>query len=377
MFQKSYKEHIKAWKKISEPDELTSKKIIHNAPAYTEYLVDLSSRLPDYESTKWWYNKTQGDHYSYELEEKLFDHKDEIRKDTYHELRTIWLKKIYRLSYITDDFFTGYFLAKLLLPNTSSISSLFHFGYTNRHITTGFLHCAKNMKKRVEIYGADNYRANTQYLNGITKDGNLLNPNTLKSIRNQISGKTDKLTYYICDINPKTNAHLYNSLAIALSDVSDTSVIRLPELHNWDTCIMINFFILVLTQFDTVMLFKTPWGSKPRYYLILSDNDPLNTAEMTKYMCFLTALAKNKKLNLYPKYALEEELRKPVTEQSILLATILEINNKIRSLVKINTQTNPAEVNTIWIEKIMGETFDDIEQTENEIDSPRPNFVKK
>jgi len=269
-----------------------------------------------------------------------------------------------------DDYLTGYYFAKCFIKPILKLNSCasFHFGYANSQFLPSIKKCLgkQQLANRWAWYGADissdsqshsNSNHPSNILNGIDKSGDISNITTIKSIRNQLSlVLNDKLGFYICDIYPINITYLFNSIVIPLMDVDKNgfSILRLPDPHTWDVysnTTIVNFILFVISHYHIVKIFKTPWGEKARYYLIISKPKSVFTqAHYTNFIRYLEELDRvcnnnsNSMIHLYSQIVFDndEEL-----DQWIL--SLMKIRN---SLITYDQQLTTTEANTIWLENL-------------------------
>lgn len=387
MFQKTYKDYIKQWKKAVEEEKKLNESTIDSTlsdspfPEYTVRLTINQETAKECNLTKYWYKQGREVKFTYELKvfENIPDQKQTETKNTYKELvgHNGWLSSIYGAT-VTDDFLTGYYFAKYWLSTLSDVALTgFYFGASKRQLHNGIQYYFDSKKKKLTCYYADHQHVKPYYLNGITKSGDLTNLDVLKSIRIQISNVTSDLSYYICDINPKTSVHLYNSLFLALTDLSakGIAIIRLPSPTQWSTIgntALFNFLLLATIRFKTVHVFKTPWGLVPRYYLIASNPTKFSSAENVTYYKYLIDLKNNKVINFFHDMLYDDE----TTIGESLATHITYVNALFDKLIKYEETINTEEANSKWLDTVLEQYTDKASDSSDELSSPKP-FNKK
>jgi hypothetical protein len=175
--------------------------------------------------------------------------------------------------------------------------------------------------------------------NGVTKSGDISSVSVIKSIINQLLD-IDELSFYVSDVYPKTMVHLFNSLIIPLMRVvpDGFSVIRLPDAHTWDDydTMIVNFFLLVISQFDVVKVFRTPWGTKARYYLIITGKRTFTAANYTNLL----------------KYNERSCIKNiPLFSKKLDVSPLINFFNQLQNnLLDSYEYLEPADANTIFID---------------------------
>lgn len=246
-----------------------------------------------------------------------------------------------------SDFLTGYFLAKILLRlNIEESIVSFHFGCSGQlPMIQGIEEFLGKKASKWQWYGADikQYKLLSNYLNGINNAGDVSNSGSLRSIRNQLADKLQyKLSFYICDIYPASPKHLYGSAIIALLDVDKKgfSVIRIPDPSEWCGRGILNFILLMCTQYETVRIFKTPWSNK--YYLIVLE--PKEVFSTQKYTTILKFMDTETDSNLFNNSIMDTDQIRD------WLSDFIKTKDKIMNTsVKLTTN----EANTLWLEGVL------------------------
>jgi hypothetical protein len=262
---------------------------------------------------------------------------------------------------ITDDFLTGYYLAKTYIDPQNVFkhrTESFHIGFANRSLVDGILAYIKTHGKSTalcEQYGTDlkvNPDYTDKYITGFSRNADYTNINVVRSIKNQFGEKLSdaQLSYYTCDVYPKTPQQLFSSLLIPLTSLekTGTSMVRLPNLSALsDYTSIINILFLVISCFKLVHVFRTPWGIKPRYYLITStykNQKPLAQAIYTDIIAYISSGTNAQLFN-----------QTIFTDNYENYSSII---NMIRTFLTacvppIDSITNHSEANDYFINKIM------------------------
>lgn len=225
---------------------------------------------------------------------------------------------------VNGDFLLGYYLGKaFIVPNLietlkagveKSIKS-FHAGISSDGINRGIWYYILAYNKLHpkapilwEFYGCDKRTIpeyKTKYLNGVSKKCDVHSYNSIRSINIQVPEKLGLVDLFIDDVKPKSVAQLTLQLILAGGLVKDTgfSFIRLPL--NWLSHFtpIVNLLIYCISTYQVVKIFKTPWGEKPKLYLLLAkpNHKAIYPAVLTGLAKYAEASEQNPKLNLYNK----------------------------------------------------------------------------
>lgn len=322
MFQKSYKDLLKELEKKNAKEESKQKvSALEDIQLFPSYVFDISNTYSELIDCRYWYKKAFVKKHIYSIDVYNNEsNKENKQENCYKELLGVngWMAAIYNLPVVTDDYMTGYYFTKLFIApvkNNAIIQSL-HFG-TNRQFLSGMEKCLGKKVSKWKWYGTDVYPINEykkQYINGIDKIGDVNNINTIKSIRNQLSNiLVHKLSFFIQDIYPTNLVTLLNSILVPLTDVDESgfSIIRLPDPHTWDTSFdgthILNFLLLCVTQYDLVKIFKTPWGFKAKYYIILAKpKEKLSMQKLTTLIKYIEDVTKTPNINLFHQIIFDE-----------------------------------------------------------------------
>ncbi len=184
----------------------------------------------------------------------------EAHYDSFSEIPE-WLRTINDIE-CDADYMTGYYLSKYVMPNKPTV---YYCGCAKRVIIEGM-----NSYQPVDWFGTD---INFDGVKSITGSSDLEDYNVVRSLKNN----TRRFNVFLCDIYPKTRV-LFAS--IILAQMAPLAIIRLQEI---DTDV-INFLSLCAAKYGHVRIFKTPWGEKPRYYLLLSKPRTFNSGCVIKYL---------------------------------------------------------------------------------------------
>lgn len=198
---------------------------------------------------------------------------------------------------VNDDFLTGYYLAAVfIIPNiidnlisgTAKNLKSFHPGITSDGIIVGIKYAFANYNKHHptdgihwEFLGCDVRRVSqykTKYLNGVTKNCNIFDINSIRSVSIQVEEKLDKLDFLISDIKPASIADMTSQLILIHSLVQQKGISVIRVLNDWYTSYtqMVNLLVYCISSYSVVKIFKTPWGVVGKLYLVLSQ--PKNKA---------------------------------------------------------------------------------------------------
>jgi hypothetical protein len=169
--------------------------------------------------------------------------------------------------------------------------------------------------------------------------GDITEINVIRNVNNQLYDDVPKkLTLYISDVYITNIYSLFKLLIIPLMNVQDEgiSIIRIPDPHTWVVVDIVNLLFFVATHYKIIKIFKTPWGTKTRYYLMFSEL--VNVFDNKEYINILNYLETDKS-----QYHTQESITKVET----FIPMVLELQQKLINVEKYE------DVSINWIEKIM------------------------
>jgi hypothetical protein len=383
-YKLTYQDYIRKFKKQNKNDD-EKKRDISVITEFSSYMFDISSNEFNPIDSLYWYKKSFISRHRYSLithyshqpqdQHQKFIPKVNNQIDYYSELvgENGWLSSYYNKIINTADFLTGYYFAKILIRIRKGELNSFHYGCADNQLIKGIAFQLKSYMGKWNWYGADKVmkpKINKKYMdnrkitnhsniiNGITQTGDICDINVIKSLRIQIEDAVEKkLSFYIADIYPKTLKMLYNSIILAFTNVDDNgfSVIRMPDPHEWNSSnslnAVINFIILLITQFHVVKLFKTPWFTRAKYYIILYK--PKQNFPMSRYTSLIKYISSldndnddnDEILPLFNEayFNKEEGIRQYATD---LITTMNLLIDHFHTI-------SYEEANEIWMERIM------------------------
>lgn len=208
---------------------------------------------------------------------------------------------------VDSDFLTGYYLAKFHL-NIPQIMTSFHAGISKDSMIQGMYHAVLKLRPKAkwQMFGCDAHPI--QKYKNISKNGirlpcDVYDINTSNSINLQLSESIlyKSVDLYTCDIRSNSAADLLKQLILIREYLTNDArlVLRLPL--NWNSCYtaMQTILLFCASQFKTIKVFKTPWGSIPKYYLILNGfKELINTQKHAILRTYLDALNTNPNIPL-------------------------------------------------------------------------------
>lgn len=326
-FKLTYRDYIRKFK--NEQKEKNKERLdLSNNTYFIKNIFDVTTKYDLIEREYWYKQSFIKDHY-YNLDVFKSGVTENKQYNCFSELvgKNGWLAAIYKESIITDDFLTGIYIAKEFIRNRDQLSNWFYYGCAKTQLAKGinaeldktatkfikygadirYQHKIKKIKKenfdykkarqlKLSALDMDLQERNiitdlNNIFNGITKTGDISDINVIKSIVNQLN-EIDDLDFYICDIYPKNFVMLYNSVIIPLMNTKSKgfSIIRMIDANEWDEkeTMIVNFLLFISSFFSIVKIFKTPWGNKARYYLILSDKQKFTTSYYTNLVKYIT-----------------------------------------------------------------------------------------
>jgi hypothetical protein len=386
-YKLSYRDHIRKFKAQKEESDLKLSDL-SEIKYYPTHIFDINLGTSTSIPKGYWYKKCFRRDHEYKLDAFATDITENFQLDCYAELHGTngFISGHYDMDHVTTDFMTGMYFAKALIRVRDENANWFHYGCAHTQLSKGIYTELGASAGKFSRYGADSRLSNKiihhkndnfdykiarqsrlaaldnnleerkvvtnldNVFNGATKTGDLSDINVVKSIRNQLS-EIDQLGFFIADVYPKTMVLLYNSLVIPLMDVkaSGFSILRLPDPHIWseNATMIANFFTFVSAYFNVTKVFKTPWGVKAKYYLIISDRYTFGASDYTGYMRYLQTACVNDT---------------PIISKKYVFDTMIPILNILHVHILECYQYMPSPVaNTYWIEN-----FSDAEITDKD-----------
>lgn len=345
-FQKSYIDTINKYKKELKNNE---EQKINNY--FSDFLFDVSFIEITPIETPLWYKKINNEDHKYQLDNFSNIQFLNKQKNIYSELigKNGFICSIIQSNYVNNDFLTGYYLSKFFIKNKKNIS-VYNYGCKKLQLINGIL--CENNKYKIKWYVSDNVVNNNykeKYINGITNSNNINDNNVIRSIHNNINKNNyNKFDMFICDIYPKSNITLYNAMTFVFKTLknSGTGIIRIQDPHIWhkNTTHIINFFLLIISSFKNVKFFKTPWGKRARYYIIM--DTPKEKFLITHYTNLIkyTSVLQNENFLL---------LRKQIVDNENFVEIVNLLKNTRFDLINYSNKISKEEANCIWLDDIM------------------------
>lgn len=348
MFQRSYQDIIRKMMKEKKKKEGDLYNI--NTPYFSTYLFDISDEKISPVANRTLFKKTFAKKYKYSL--SVFDNTDQVnvQENKYRELvgKNGWVAAHADLPSITDDFLTGYYFSKAFIKDKKG-RPIIYYGAAKANLLNGIVYEFSKHISSLVVCCIDkrNKHNNNKYMMGVTGSSDITDNNVIRSLHNKINNRYDTAGTFICDIYPANIKVLYNALILAMMniDTKGTSIIRIPDPHIWhDTCqtLLLNFFAYVISCWHNVKIFKTPWGMKTRYYLLL--NKPkeqftyIHYNAMLKYTDFLST----NNVNL-------------LQQQFFDNLSCLDVLKKTRTeLLNFSPFITIEEANAQWLDQMMG-----------------------
>ncbi len=177
---------------------------------------------------------------------------------------------------IDGDFLTMFYLIKSNFIKLPKIITSYHTGIASGGLLRGLFSTLKK-GSRWNFYGCDKVRSKLyrdRCINGIKKPCNVLDINTIRSINIQLSEKIapNSIDLFTCDVKPTTAIDVFKQYLICANWLTANGVmlLRLPLNWNNNYTAMITLIIYFQSHYNTVRLFKTPWNTVPKLYLIIS-----------------------------------------------------------------------------------------------------------
>lgn len=362
LFAKDYRQIIKELKE--EQAEIESKESKESSSKYEEiwasYIHDISDESVYPIDNKHMYKKTFAKKHNYKF--PVPDVSSFQRLDLYSDLYEILPSTFEDNPLVDEDFLTGYFFAKWFMMPTKQIKS-FHAGLSSDGINRGMFYAFTSSAKPIkwEFFGCDkNIRKDyaKHYVNGINNKCNLFDINTVRSINLQLSEKTKVLDIYIGDIRPNNLYEFLCQLILVQSYNPKYMIVRLPTDWKNNFTGMVNILLYLVAHYNVVKIFKTPWGIKPKWYLILSDSkENSNASKYTSLMKYIEELKQNPTLPLYSNMVFEveelgdqelitqDDLMKP---ESYMKIFIENTQNLYKQLVEYEEDISSDDANKKW-----------------------------
>lgn len=340
MFKESYKDHLRKFRKLMKQKQQLEQQ---ETPHYDSYLFNLSLVLPSVEP-RHLYKKYNAHNHEYIAD--IFTHADGcVHKNQFIELLGYngWLKQLNQNVY-TSDGLTAYWFIHTFVKNRMSAKNVLLVGY-HQDVHEALIDQYKHSIGGLTFYTVDKKQKGPQQITALDKSSDISSVDTLNGIRNYMDANIDKAfdIIYIDIANPSLNV-LLSEFILGQTELlkNGTMICRVPDVHLWNSIPnMIDVLSIFNSAFMSIQLFKTPWGEKPKYYLIA--NGPSTYEKQT-----ITSIMKFMKLNnpcihlLSQTYTSNENIR--------LMAQWETVRQKAISYIE---EMFPEEINTTWIEKIM------------------------
>ena len=202
-----------------------------------------------------WYRKRYKNDYTHKTQLKKL--KPPQHHDSYDELHgKDGILSVINNTITTADYLTGLYVVKILkkeLESTKDLTMFFHGCYATMMLR------AIVDELSPKWYGAD-----------IVHGNSLISYANVMDTKKGLDKHVDELQLYISDVSPKPDTLKYSMIFAAMDTAPDgMSIIRIASEDRWGDE-EIDMLMLANYGWSNVQMLKTPWGSKPRYYLILS-----------------------------------------------------------------------------------------------------------
>ena len=208
---------------------------------------------------------------------------------------------------VDDDFLTGYYIAMYHLQLPKIITS-FHAGISKDSLTQGIYYALAKIqpKTKWQMFGCDSNpikKYESIIKNGIKNPCDIYNINTMTSINIQLNEFIDQksIDFYTCDIKNNGAADTLKQILLIREYLSNNCqiILRLPKNWSLQYTSISTILLFCICQFKQVKIFKTPWGSVPRYYLIMQDmKSPISAQLASIFQAYILALIDNPNLPL-------------------------------------------------------------------------------
>lgn len=273
MFKKTYQDNLRKLRKEYKPPTIESEP---TADPFNTNVYDLSDEDVDPINHVFLYRKTfAAAKHNYLIKPPNVDRTP--RKNIFLDVEAILPSLIPNCNVVDADFLTGYYLVKFHM-NLPYLLSSFHAGMSKDSFNRGIYYALLKRAKKTnwKMLGCDanpddKYKPVTY--NGIKLPCDIYNDNTHNSINIQLSEAIDmkSIDLYTCDIVSKSTADVVKQLTLIREFLSDKAYILLRLPADWeDLYTSISMFLLYcVSYYKTVKVIKTPWGAKPRLYLLL------------------------------------------------------------------------------------------------------------
>lgn len=356
--KKSYKDAIRAYNKIREEEkDPTLTTHLFSAHIFPFKIQDETKLI--YPEKKWWFqNSTHGHKYEFSaFQIKPYD-ADKMKRytDSFNELlggegllMGMFKDQIDMFS-PDEDFLFGSYLVR---------------SYFGDNITVLLIGCKSGLASGITsmspgntyIYGVDKKHKksnmkNVVLINGSTNKGDICDSNVLRSICIQYDEHTTTSpSLCICDVRPDNITTLYSAAWIFMkkSRIDSVLVFRMPDLETWgdsDPLLLVNFIILLVVHHRSVQFFVTPWGKKPRVYLMCRNRKVTN-----KYDRILFNYTKILKSNKIPLFTSNYFLKQ--AHHIVDWATIVW-----KQMTESKEQYSVQLANDLWLKHIMNQHED-------------------
>lgn len=258
--------------------------------------------------------------------------------------------------YVDADFLTGYYFAKYVLAikgqSTGEKITSFHSGLSSDGITRGLFYAFASLPKPIkwDFYGCDKKFKKeyaNKYINSKSIKCDVFDINSVRSINIQISEKIKSFDFYISDVRPTDLYDTMCQLILCTNKVKGFTIIRLPTIWKAIFTAMTNLLLYLISQYNIVKIFKTPWGLTPKFYLIIgSPKEPYSAVKYTGLIKYMEAVKIDRTLPLYNTMIFDVEdvdNSKPDKEANVNNNVDHNSNNKSVDIESNDDDTNNPE----------------------------------
>lgn len=347
LFTKTYQDNLRALKKEQakqdEPVEVTK------TDPFESFVFNISAEIDPIDNTYVYIKNLAAVKHSYTFvypSDLVIKYRDvNVFADAESILPTIITDDT---QVVDSDFMTGYYLAEYHIFIKSVFTS-FHCGITSDSLIRGIYYCIlkTHQQTKWQMFGCDKNPTDKYkhlLVNGIRKPCDIYDRNTMSSVNIQLSEKVtnQSVDLYVCDIKSTNTFDVIKQLTFINDFISPkgTLILRLPT--NFSACYtsMTTLLLYLSSIYNTVKIFKTPWGRIPKYYLILGN--PKCSIRMTTMISYLNALKDRPNTPMISKTLFN------LDDNTIYSDQIQKIKNIYAEMIKLDVPFNSEEATKIW-----------------------------
>lgn len=384
-FKKTYQDTIRQLKKElkkTQKEHVSS----YDTDLFPEYIFDISNQELEPIKTTQMYKKTMPQKHTYVFPVEPYALKRRP-VNFFKELELVIPTQFEDRPAVNMDFLTGFYLAKaFILPNvdTTKDDSIvrrivsFHAGLSSDGLTRGIWYGIVHSQQQLQwhFYGCDKYikdEYKKMYINGVAKKCDVFSMNSIRGIEIQSEEllKINPYDFYTCDVQVHTAKDVLKSVILSYKFIRPHGFgfVRLPD--NWDKIYtqLINVFVYMISTYEIVKIFKTPWGKTSKLYMLYSKPkkgalSAARYASVIKYFdapdaaCLYSSIVYNVaerevKETKDQDEATEVQPEAELQEKSFMDNLRDNLNETYKQVMKYDKEFTNELANTEWIDTVM------------------------